>query len=144
MLYVVIVVVVFLIDFFIKRYVDKNIKLNSNKKILKGNIIVTKVYNDGAMLGFLRKKQKTLYTVIGTMIVVLLCLILSPVYKKKVVKIALAVVVGGALNNFYDRVKNKHVVDYFSFKRLSSVIFNVSDIFIFIGVVIAAVYDFLK
>lgn len=111
MLYVVIVVVVFLIDFFIKRYVDKNIKLNSNKKILKGNIIVTKVYNDGAMLGFLRKKQKTLYTVIGTMIVVLLCLILSPVYKKKVVKIALAVVVGGALNNFYDRVKNKHVVD---------------------------------
>lgn len=50
---------------------------------------------------------------------------------------------GGGLSNLYDRYTKGHVVDYFHInigpKWLRNIIFNVSDFFIFLGVILAAI-----
>ena len=52
-------------------------------------------------------------------------------------KTGLALLLGGALSNTYDRLKRKYVVDYFSFgvkwKRLRNIVFNISDFCILAG-----------
>lgn len=50
-------------------------------------------------------------------------------------RLGLAVVLGGAVSNIYDRLKRGYVVDYFSiqWKGLKKVVFNLGDIFIFAG-----------
>lgn len=49
---------------------------------------------------------------------------------------------GGAFSNTYDRCRRKYVVDYFSFgvkwKRLSRIVFNISDFGIILGALTAA------
>lgn len=59
-------------------------------------------------------------------------------------KAALAMILGGGASNLYDRVKKGHVVDYFSFKtrsrRLSGIIFNVSDFFVFAGALLLVLF----
>ena len=51
--------------------------------------------------------------------------------------LGLSLAIGGGANNFYDRAKRGYVVDYFSFrtpwKRLNQMIFNLSDLCIFLG-----------
>ena len=59
-------------------------------------------------------------------------------------KTALAMILGGGASNLYDRVKKGHVVDYFSFKtrsrRLSGIIFNISDFFVFAGALLLVLF----
>ena len=58
-------------------------------------------------------------------------------------KLGLSLLLGGAFSNTYDRLKRNYVVDYVSFqtpfKRLNSIIFNVSDFLIAIGAGITAI-----
>ena len=53
-------------------------------------------------------------------------------------KLVLILTLGGALSNYYDRIRRNYVVDYFSINvgRLKKVIFNLGDIFIFAGAVL--------
>ena len=48
--------------------------------------------------------------------------------------------IGGALSNLYDRVFRGYVVDYFSvqWKGLKKVVFNLGDMFIFLGAMMIA------
>lgn len=54
---------------------------------------------------------------------------------KRTEKVALSLVIGGSLSNLYDRYVRGYVVDYFSlrFGPLKKVVFNLGDIFIFLG-----------
>ncbi len=55
-------------------------------------------------------------------------------------RIGLAVTIGGALSNLYDRIFRGYVVDYFSvqWKGLKKVVFNLGDMFIFLGAMMIA------
>ena len=52
-----------------------------------------------------------------------------------------ALLLGGGLNNLYDRYTKGHVVDYFHLnfgpKWLRAIVFNISDFCIFIGALLA-------
>lgn len=50
-------------------------------------------------------------------------------------KAGLAILLGGALSNLYDRYVRRYVVDYFSFQFgwLKKVVFNLGDLFVFAG-----------
>ena len=60
---------------------------------------------------------------------------LLPQKGKKVQKLGIAMILGGALSNLYDRLVRRYVVDYFSiqWKKLKDVVFNLGDIFVFAG-----------
>lgn len=50
-------------------------------------------------------------------------------------KLAVTLVLAGGISNLYDRMKRGYVVDYFSiqWKFLKKLVFNLGDIFIFLG-----------
>ena len=54
---------------------------------------------------------------------------------KTVQKFGIAVILGGAVSNLYDRMIRHYVVDYFSIQcgKLKKVVFNLGDIFVFLG-----------
>ncbi len=56
-------------------------------------------------------------------------------------KAALSFVIGGSVSNLYDRYARGYVVDYFSlrFGPLKKIVFNLGDIFIFLGTGIQAI-----
>ena len=58
-----------------------------------------------------------------------------PQKDKKVQKLGIAIILGGAISNLYDRVVRRYVVDYFSIQcgKLKVVVFNLGDIFVFLG-----------
>ena len=51
--------------------------------------------------------------------------------RQKVQKLGIAIILGGAISNLYDRVVRRYVVDYFSIQcgKLKGVVFNLGDIF---------------
>ena len=147
MIFVCIVAGIFFLDYGIKRYIDRKRPLGEEQKILKGHIILKKYYNEGAALNFLQKRpgllkgiQTTLVAVIGGAFAFLL-----GKRGNNGTKTALSFLLGGGLNNLYDRYKKHHVIDYFSFetkcKKLRSIVFNISDFFIFLGALLLLIFQ---
>ncbi|TCK98559.1 signal peptidase II [Natranaerovirga hydrolytica] len=142
MFYIILIMVLLLSDQWIKNRIEQRRKLHQKEEILRGNIIITKYYNKGAFLGLLKDKQKLLERInviaIGVMIVYLIKLILGK--GSTLSKLSLSLIIGGALSNVYDRIQRKYVIDYFSFKGLKKVVFNMGDMFIFLGSIMLLFY----
>lgn len=146
MLYLSLAGIIFVAELLIKNYIEKNKKLNEEEEILGGKIILTRYHNKGAMLNFMEKNTKLVVFISAFLLGSLLFLfgILIPKKGNKLVKFSLALLVGGAASNVYDRVKRGYVVDYFSFKWLKNVIFNIADIFIIVGSLLTGICMVLR
>ncbi len=146
MIFFIITVTIFVLDFFIKEYIEKNKTIGKSEKILKGRIILTRYHNQGAFLNFMEKRRDILLVMSGIMIggITILMAIIFPQKGKRILKTGIAFLAGGAASNVYDRLKRGYVVDYFSFSFYQKVIFNISDFFIFLGSIILAVRIILK
>ena len=55
-----------------------------------------------------------------------------------------SLVISGGLSNVYDRIKRKHVVDYIYWNKLKKIVFNLADVFIFIGGLITIIGELIK
>lgn len=140
---------IFLTDCVIKHFVEKKLEYNKSEKKFNNMIIIRKVYNKGGALNALENKQEfvagfsaaLMWSVIATQF------LLIGRKKTGLLKLALSFIIGGGASNLYDRMVRKYVVDYFSFnvkiKKIKDIVFNISDLFIFTGVGIAAFYSIL-
>lgn len=150
MVYAGIVAVLFAGDFFLKKQVDKKIEKEEKKEICNGKIVVRKYYNKGAALNFMEKSPKVLRTVCGGIILVLgvLWYLLLRNKKNPGILLGISMILGGGASNLYDRITKGHVVDYFSFRspweRLNRVVFNISDMFIFLGSILMVLFGSKK
>lgn len=150
MVYAGIVAVLFAGDFFLKRQVEKRIEKEERKEICNGKIIVRKYYNKGAALNFMEKSPNVLRTVCGGMILMLgiIWYLLLRNKKNPAVLLGISMILGGGASNLYDRITRGHVVDYFSFRtpweRLNRVVFNISDMFIFLGSILMVIFGSKK
>lgn len=102
-----------------------------------GKITLHKNHNPGFSFGFLKEKP-ALVKLIPFMVTSAFAGIfmwLLPQKGQKSEKFALAVLLGGAMSNLYDRFIRHYVVDYFSIDvgKLKKVVFNLGDWFIFLG-----------
>ncbi|MDD5936741.1 MAG: signal peptidase II [Clostridiales bacterium] len=141
MVYLLIISTIFIGDLLVKNYIEKNKKLGNQEKILKDKVIVTKYHNQGAFLNLFDKNREILLVCCGILLGLLsmALLICMPQKGKKLLKLGLAFMLGGAASNVYDRIHRGYVVDYFSFSFFDKLVFNISDFFIFIGSIIAAI-----
>jgi signal peptidase II len=137
MLYILIVVAVVVLEYYIKNYMEENRNLGDRQEIFGGKIIIRKFYNKGAFLNLLENKKEIVKTVSCVILGLLLLLFTFMLPKKgnKLFKLGLALVLGGAISNVYDRLNRGYVVDYFTinYSKLKSVIFNIADFAIMIG-----------
>ncbi|MCT4543724.1 MAG: signal peptidase II [Vallitalea sp.] len=135
MSFIIITPLCFLIDQFCKMKAVNKMDSNTNKPILNNNILLKLNYNEGAFLGILKDRKVFLLIINIISIIVLICLsiIYTIIKGDYLIRIALAFLTGGALSNIFDRIKRKKVVDYFAFKWKPNLIFNLADMFVFLG-----------
>lgn len=131
-------------DNFIKEVIEKKIADGEKRQILNECVTIQKHHNKGFSLNKLDKYQKEVSYVS------LLALLIEVIYAGKGViddrsplfLLAHSLIIGGAVSNTFDRLYRKYVVDYLSFGK-GRVIYNLSDLCIFTGV-LAAVLDELN
>lgn len=114
----------------------------------KGWIRLYKNHNFGFPFGFLEKRPQ-LVKYVPLMVVSALTGALAALMDRRdslLEKWGLAIAIGGAISNIYDRIVRGYVVDYFSiqWKGLKKVVFNLGDIFIFLGAVLVVADQVIK
>ena len=135
---------VFLGDLWLKGWVEKRIAKGEDRLLLSGKLIIRKHHNRGAMLNA-GQKRSSLVAALSLILTIAVTglFFLSLGYRgNNLLKVVLSLLLGGAFSNTYDRLRRRYVVDYLSFgvkwTRLRKIIFNLSDFFIIIGALLAA------
>ena len=135
-----IVILIFLIDRISKLYVIHKDKLNFNSEIYSSKFLnIHLIWNEGIAFGLFSFNEDYLYNFLTFLIFVVIIFIIFMIRQSDPVrKYALLLVLGGALGNFFDRLIYKAVPDFIDFHvgNFHWFIFNVSDIFITIGVIV--------
>ena len=143
--YLCIVALIFAGELGIKNYVEKKRNAGEEKEICKGRILLRKYHNKGACMNLGEKKSNVVagLSLILTAALALVFLFTLTRHGNGWLKAGLSLLLGGAFSNTYDRLKRKHVVDYFSFgvkwEPLRAIVFNISDFCILIGALIIAI-----
>ena len=134
-----IVLFIFLIDRISKLYVIHKDKLNFNSEIYTSKFLnIHLIWNEGIAFGLFSFNEDYLYNFLTFLIFIVIVFIIFMIRKSDPVrKYSLLLVLGGALGNFFDRLIYKAVPDFIDFHvgNFHWFIFNVSDIFITLGVI---------
>lgn len=130
----------FLTDQFLKSQVEKN-KIESGKQYFGDLITIKKSVNKGLIMNNLEERPRWVLSWVSAMFGMTTYIYLLTLGKKhrKVKRLGLALMVGAAASNLYDRIKKGGVTDYFVIKGIPKIIFNLSDIVIILGAVISVV-----
>ena len=150
MLMILLVMTVLLVDLGIKSAMEEAEPQEFPKKLDKsrGFIILHRNHNNGFPMGVLRDKPE-LVRMVPLMVVSAVAGVFLWLFPRKGQgghKVGISLILGGGLSNLYDRLKRGYVVDYFSVnvKGLKKVVFNLGDIFIFLGTGILLVAELIE
>lgn len=137
-------------DLLIKDCVKDNLDEKSQKRILGDHIILTKFYNEGAMLGVLSEQKELLkgITIFGVGSLAGALMAMGSLKDHRLQKVGLSMMLGGALSNGYERLKWGKVTDYISFnckkQKLRNVVYNFEDFAIFGGTALLVIGECLN
>ena len=136
LLSLIIVIITFSLDRISKIKIINN--FNENTYFINDFINFDLIWNIGIGFGILSTSSSILYEII-TLVIGLVILILTyiSITSDKFDKYTFAIVIGGALGNFYDRLIYKAVPDFIDlhYANFHWFTFNVADIFISIGII---------
>ncbi len=131
--------VIFFLDLLIKDHIERSRKEGEETAICGGRLLIRRYHNKGAMLdaGERRSDLVAALSVALTLGLTVLFVLTFSCKGSKTLKAGLALLLGGAYSNTYDRLVRKYVVDYVSFpvknEKIRNVVFNISDFCIMIG-----------
>ena len=130
-----IVAVVVLLDQLTKYLIASTMEVGQSFSLIEDFLAITYVRNPGAAFGVL--PYRTAFLIVVTLIVVGLIVYFYHVLPASytLLRLGMALQLGGALGNLIDRVHNVFVVDFIDLKFFPPV-FNLADLFIVIGVII--------
>ena len=135
----IIVISIFILDRLTKLYVIYLDKINSSSEIFSSKFLnIHLIWNEGIAFGLFSFNQNNLYNFLTLFILAIIFVILYVISKSRgFKKYSLLMIFGGALGNVFDRIIYKAVPDFIDFHvgNFHWFIFNVSDIFITLGVI---------
>lgn len=140
--------IVFLI--FITDRLSKIYVINENSNIFNKYIVETKylnirlIWNEGIAFGLLSFKNDFLYNLLTIIIfIIILILFYMVACSRGCIKLGFLFILGGALGNAFDRIIYRAVPDFIDLhiNNFHWFIFNISDIFITIGVIILISFE---
>ena len=142
----------FILSIFLFDRITKIYVINLDKKLIGSEIFsskylnITLIWNEGIAFGLLSFDQENLYNLLTILIILIIFFILVMVLKSSgLKKLALVMILGGALGNVFDRILYKSVPDFIDFHvgEFHWFIFNIADIFITIGVFSMILFEFI-
>ena len=137
--------VIFFLDLLIKDHIERSRKEGEERAVCGGRLLIRRYHNKGAMLdaGERRSDLVAALSVALTLGLTVLFVLTFSCKGSKTLKAGLALLLGGAYSNTYDRLVRKYVVDYVSFpvknEKIRNVVFNISDFCIMIGALLLAI-----
>jgi signal peptidase II len=109
------------------------------------NIVL--IWNEGIAFGLLSFSESYLYNIISLVIgIIIIVLVIMSLKNQGFKRYSLLMIVGGALGNLHDRIFFNAVPDFIDFHigNFHWFIFNVSDIFITLGVISMIVIELME
>ena len=144
---VIIILVIFFLDRISKLYVIYQNKLITNSELYSSKFLnIHLIWNEGIAFGLFSFNEDYLYNSLTFLIFIVIIFIIFMIRKSDPLrKYALLLVLGGALGNFFDRIIYKAVPDFIDFHvgNFHWFIFNVSDIFITMGVLGLIIFELI-
>ena len=149
--YIMTLVSLFAADSIIKYRIEKEKRQGDVTPCLNGKVVIKKYHNKGAMLNIGEQNQHfmAILSLVFSAFVTGIFVATLGMKGKKLLNTGLALILGGAYSNTYDRLRRKYVVDYLSFqintdkinnnlcKRLAqkfnAIVYNISDFGIILG-----------
>jgi signal peptidase II len=134
-----IIALIYFLDRLSKIYVIQLYKNNFGSEIFNSaylNIVL--IWNKGIAFGLLSFNDSYLYNIISLIIaIIIIVLVIMSLKSQGFKRYSLLMIVGGALGNLHDRIFFNAVPDFIDFHigNFHWFIFNVSDIFITLGVI---------
>ena len=134
-----IVALIYFLDRISKIYVIQLDKNNLGSDIFNSTYLnIVLIWNKGIAFGLLSFNESYLYNIISLIIsIIIIVLIIMSLKSQGFRRYSLLMIVGGALGNLHDRFFFNAVPDFIDFHigNFHWFIFNVSDIFITLGVI---------
>lgn len=128
--------IVFLMDQGSKNWVVSNLQPGESLPLLGEVLYLTYVLNPGAAFGLFA--YRTSFFIVISIIMIILTLIAARQIPPRLMllRLGLAVMLGGVAGNLYDRLQTGYVVDFLDLRFWP--VFNIADIAIVVGVFILA------
>lgn len=125
---------VFCGDQFLKKQVEDG-KLSEGREFLKGNIVIKKHVNKGLILNKFENEPKWVLAVVSAVFGAAVFMYLMTLGKKRrrVKRFGLALAIGGAASNLYDRIVKGGVTDFAGIKPLKGIVANLGDAAVLLG-----------
>jgi signal peptidase II len=140
-----IVALIYFLDRLSKIYVIQLDKNNLGSDIFNSTYLnIVLIWNKGIAFGLLSFNESYLYNIISLIIsIIIIVLIIMSLKSQGFRRYSLLMIVGGALGNLHDRFFFNAVPDFIDFHigNFHWFIFNVSDIFITLGVIVMIVLE---
>ena len=139
---------IFCLDRFTKIYVINFNEKNYGSDLYSSKFLnISLIWNEGIAFGLFSFSDKFFYHILTFLIGVVILIILIMLNKSEgLKKYSLLMILGGALGNFYDRIFFEAVPDFIDFhvENFHWFIFNVSDIFISLGVILMIILEIIS
>ena len=143
-----IVALIYFLDRLSKIYVIQLDKNNLGSDIFNSTYLnIVLIWNKGIAFGLLSFNESYLYNIISLIIaVIIIVLVIMSLKSQGFKRYSLLMIVGGALGNLHDRIFFNAVPDFIDFhvENFHWFIFNVSDIFITLGVISMIIFELLN
>jgi len=123
MILIIITCVIFL-DQLSKYLAIKLLQLNTPVSLIKNFLYLTLVHNRGAAFG-LFKNQLLIFVLISIFAIVLILFYLKAKKNSLLSRLALSMILGGAIGNLIDRLRFGYVIDFLDFRVWP--VFNLAD-----------------
>lgn len=146
MIYYVIAAFVIALDQFTKWLIVENMEIRESIPLIENILYLTSHRNAGAAFGILQGQMWLFYIATVGVVAAIIYMIQTQLNGSRWYGTALALVLGGAVGNFIDRVLEGAVVDFVDIYifNYNYPIFNVADMALVAGVIMVILHVFLE
>ncbi|WP_046175118.1 signal peptidase II [Domibacillus indicus] len=146
MYYYVLALIIILLDQWTKWLIVKSMEIGESVPVIENLLHITSHRNRGAAWGMLEGQFWLFYIITAVVVAGIIYFMQKEAKGKPLMKISLAVLLGGAVGNFIDRLFRGEVVDFvqtfiFSYRFP---IFNIADAALTIGVILLFIAMFIE
>lgn len=137
---------VFGLDVYTKKWANEKLTVGKKQEIVKDKLYFWHIKNYGLAYHKFTGKQKEILVLTGGIISVYGAMLLQTFRnpKDRIYRLPLALVLGGGIGNFWERLRKGCVTDFLYVKKGSNApIFNVADIAVFLGAAWLVVSNFI-